>query len=119
VPSSRLLRKLFSVAWAEECLDDAARLQGMLDFEAGLARAEARIGLVPADAAEKIARKCRAALFDLDRLADAAARAGNPAIPMVSALTALVAAEDGTWLERRSGDDPDAVARELAGFVVA
>lgn len=34
-------------------------------------------------------------------------------------LTALVAAEDGTWLERRSGDDPAAVAAELAGFVTA
>ena len=34
-------------------------------------------------------------------------------------LTALVAGEDGTWLERRSGDDPEAVARELAGFVAA
>jgi len=28
-------------------------------------------------------------------------------------LTALVAAEDGTWLERRSGDDPALLAREL------
>jgi len=28
-------------------------------------------------------------------------------------LTALIAAEDGTWLERRSGDDPLALAREL------
>ena len=28
-------------------------------------------------------------------------------------LTALVAAEDGTWLERRSGDDPTSLAREL------
>ncbi|HET7789127.1 MAG TPA: 3-carboxy-cis,cis-muconate cycloisomerase [Myxococcales bacterium] len=94
MPSSRLLRKLFSVPWAEECLGDLARLQGMLDFEAALARAEARVGLVPADAAEAIAQKCRAGLFDLDRLAEAAARAGNPAIPLVSALTALVAAEN-------------------------
>jgi hydroxymethylbilane synthase len=29
-------------------------------------------------------------------------------------LTALVAAEDGTWLERRTGDDPVALGRELA-----
>ena len=29
-------------------------------------------------------------------------------------LTALVAAEDGSWIERRSGDDPVALARELA-----
>ena len=32
-------------------------------------------------------------------------------------LTALVADEDGRWLERRSGDDPEALARELAPFV--
>jgi hydroxymethylbilane synthase len=28
-------------------------------------------------------------------------------------LTALVAAEDGSWIERRSGDDPAALAAEL------
>ena len=31
-------------------------------------------------------------------------------------LTALVAAEDGSWLERRSGDNPAQLARELAQF---
>ena len=31
-------------------------------------------------------------------------------------LTGLVAAEDGSWLERRSGDDADALGRELAGL---
>jgi hydroxymethylbilane synthase len=31
-------------------------------------------------------------------------------------LTALVAAEDGTWLERRTGDDPSALGRELAAL---
>ena len=29
-------------------------------------------------------------------------------------LTGLVAAEDGSWIERRTGDDPDALGRELA-----
>ncbi|MGZ6728334.1 MAG: hydroxymethylbilane synthase [Gaiellaceae bacterium] len=32
-------------------------------------------------------------------------------------LTALVAAEDGTWLERRTGSDPAALAAELATLV--
>ncbi len=32
-----------------------------------------------------------------------------------SLLTALIAAEDGSWIERRSGDDPAAVAAELVG----
>ena len=31
-------------------------------------------------------------------------------------LTALVAADDGSWVERRSGDDPSALATELAAF---
>ena len=31
-------------------------------------------------------------------------------------LTALIAAEDGSWLERRSGDDPAALGRELASL---
>jgi hydroxymethylbilane synthase len=32
-------------------------------------------------------------------------------------LTALVADEDGRWVERRSGTDPESVAQELAAFV--
>jgi hypothetical protein len=31
-------------------------------------------------------------------------------------LTALVAAEDGSWIERRSGDDPQALAAELVAL---
>jgi hydroxymethylbilane synthase len=34
-------------------------------------------------------------------------------------LTALVADEDGGWVERRSGDDPERVAAELLRFVAA
>ena len=34
-------------------------------------------------------------------------------------LTALVADEDGSWVERRTGDDPEQVARELLQFVQA
>jgi hydroxymethylbilane synthase len=33
------------------------------------------------------------------------------------ALTALVAAEDGSWIERRRGADPEAIADELLAFV--
>ncbi len=34
-------------------------------------------------------------------------------------LTALVAAEDGSWVERRTGDDPSALGRELAALALA
>src|SRR5229473_384381 len=89
-----LLARLFGTPEASAAFGDRARLQGMLDFEAALARAEARIGVIPAAAAESIARRCRAESFDLAALADGTAKAGNPAIPMVAALTARVAADD-------------------------
>ena len=93
-PTSKLLGPLFGSAEASALFTDGARLQRMLDFEAALARAEARLGVIPAAAAAPIAAKCRADLFDMTGLAQATAQAGNPAIPMVKALTALVAADD-------------------------
>ena len=94
VPIPNLLGPLFGSAEAVALFADPARLQGMLDFEAALARAEGRLGVIPAAAATPIAAKCRAELFDMGELARATARAGNPAIPMVRRLTALVAAAD-------------------------
>jgi 3-carboxy-cis,cis-muconate cycloisomerase len=74
-----------------EVFSDRGHLQGMLDFEAALARAEARLGVIPKSAAAAIAAQCRAELFSIEALARGAEGAGNTAIPMVKALTALVA----------------------------
>ena len=74
--------------------NDHHRLQQMLDFEAALARAEARVGVIPAWAAPIIEAKCRAELFNFQALATAAASAGNLAIPMVRQLTDLAAREN-------------------------
>lgn len=74
---------------------DHAHLQGMLDFEAALARAEARTGVIPQAAAAPIVSACAAETYDLTVLATAAAKAGNTAIPMVKMLTARVAEADG------------------------
>ena len=43
-----------------EVFCDQGRLQGMLDFEAGLARAEAQVGLIPETAVAPIAQACLA-----------------------------------------------------------
>ncbi|MGH2409762.1 MAG: lyase family protein, partial [Chloroflexota bacterium] len=86
----RLLEPLFSPDRMREIFADRGRLQAMLDFEAALARAEARVGVIPAAAATAIEARCRADLFDMAALAQDAAMAGNLAIPMVKALTALV-----------------------------
>ncbi len=89
-----LLDSLFRVAEVDAELSDSARLQGMLDFEAALARAQGECEAIPAAAARLIAAKCRAELFDFAELRNGAASAGNLAIPMVQQLALLVARED-------------------------
>lgn len=74
--------------------DDKPVIQAMLDFEAALARAQADEGLISTQAAEVIAQHCKADLFDIDALVIAARRAGSLAIPLVKALTKIVAEQD-------------------------
>ncbi|MFZ1006562.1 MAG: 3-carboxy-cis,cis-muconate cycloisomerase [Candidatus Sulfotelmatobacter sp.] len=89
-----LFDPLFGSPAMLEVFSDAARVQRMLDFEAALAQAEARCGVIPETAARKIAAKCKAELIDLTALALATTDSVNPAIPLVKQLTALVAKED-------------------------
>jgi 3-carboxy-cis,cis-muconate cycloisomerase len=88
---SPLLAPMLSSAAMRAICDDMACLQHMLDFEAALARAEAANGIIPASAADTIAKSCKASSFGLGALAEAATRSGNLAIPLVKALTAEVA----------------------------
>ncbi len=91
---SPLLAPMLSSAAMRAVCDDVAYLQRMLDFEAALARAEAATGVIPKSAAGPIAAACKAQVFDLAALAEAATKSGNLAIPLVKALTADVAESD-------------------------
>jgi 3-carboxy-cis,cis-muconate cycloisomerase len=92
--SPRLLDPLFTSDRMREIFSDRRRLEGMLQFESALARAEARAGIIPDSAVPGIESQCRAELFNVEQLGRAAALAGNPAIPLVKELTALVARRD-------------------------
>ena len=89
-----LLDALFRYDALDKLFSDEARLQGMLDFEAALSRAEASCGIVPESQAQIIAGNCRAGNFDLSAIATDAALAGNLAIPLVKKLAELVAHQD-------------------------
>jgi 3-carboxy-cis,cis-muconate cycloisomerase len=84
---------LFRAEAMRRVFSDHGRLQGILDFEAALAKAQARVGIIPETATEVIAGHCRAELFDTNELSRATAIAGNSAIPIISELTKLVASE--------------------------
>lgn len=85
--SSRLIESLATTPALAEVFSDESVLKAMLDFEAALARAEARLGIIPTNAADAITTSAKPGNFDGPALADAAFRAGTPAIPLVKALT--------------------------------
>ncbi|WP_434591496.1 3-carboxy-cis,cis-muconate cycloisomerase [Pseudomonas sp. R4-83] len=93
-PGNQLFDAYFTARDMREVFCDHGRVQAMLDFEAALARAEARVGLVPASAVAPIAAACDAALYDFAALGEAIATAGNSAIPLVKALGKQIAATD-------------------------
>lgn len=85
--SARLIESLATTRALAALFSDESVLQAMLEFESALARAEARSGVIPARAADAITAAARPGNFDVAALADAAFRAGTPAIPLVKMLT--------------------------------
>jgi len=96
-----IYRRLFGETAVTDIFSATNTVQRMLDFEAALASAESQVGMIPERAVGPIVSRCRADLFDLERLADGCGHSGNLAIPVVGQLTALV----------------DVVDPEAAGYV--
>lgn len=93
-PNNQLFDAYFTTRDMREIFSDRGRVQGMLDFEAGLARAEARVGMIPGEAVAPIEAACKAELYDFQALGEAIATAGNSAIPLVKMLGKQIAASD-------------------------
>lgn len=90
----RLIDSLATTEALAEVFSDQSVLEGMLQFEVALARAEAKVGIVPQAAADAIASAAKAGEFDVAALARATLRAGTPGIPVAKALTERVRANN-------------------------
>ena len=64
-PGNQLFDAYFTARDMRDVFCDQGRVQAMLDFEAALARAEARVGLIPQTAVASIDAACRAGHYDL------------------------------------------------------
>ncbi|WP_131106868.1 3-carboxy-cis,cis-muconate cycloisomerase [Pseudomonas sp. Sample_10] len=93
-PGNQLFDAYFTARDMREVFCDQGRVQAMLDFEAALARAEARVGLIPQSAVAPISAACQAGHYDFAALGEAIAVAGNSAIPLVKALGKQIAAQN-------------------------
>ncbi|MFF3377424.1 3-carboxy-cis,cis-muconate cycloisomerase [Streptomyces sp. NPDC002680] len=96
---------LLSPGWAgspaASATSDTAYLRALLDAEAALTRAQAGLGLAPAEAAETVDTAAGSLSdFDVRSIALRARSGGNPVIPLVADLTAAVGAEYGPYVHR-------------------
>ena len=92
--AARLFESLSTTEPLAEVFSDISVLDAMLDFESALARAEARAGIVPKSAADRIAAAAHANQFEIRALSRSMFRAGTPGIPVVRALTEKLRASD-------------------------
>ncbi|MGP4086511.1 3-carboxy-cis,cis-muconate cycloisomerase [Streptomyces sp. KR55] len=100
VPEPGLLAPGWAGSPAASATSDTAYLQALLDAEAALTRAQASLGLAPAEAATAVTEAAHADRFDVRSLAERARGGGNPVIPLVADLTKAVGAEYGPYVHR-------------------
>jgi 3-carboxy-cis,cis-muconate cycloisomerase len=86
VLDSILFRDAFGTPQMREVFSDHALISRYVEVEVALARAEARCGVIPADAAEAIAAKSNAGALDFDRLRHETDIVGYPILPLVHQL---------------------------------
>ena len=88
---SQLIDGFGTTSTLADVFSDSAVVGAMLRFEAALARAQARLGMIPATAAEAIAKTGG---LDAAQFADQARQSATLAIPFVNALTERVRQAD-------------------------
>jgi 3-carboxy-cis,cis-muconate cycloisomerase len=94
---SIILNAMFTTEPMRHVFSDENRVQKYLDVEAALARVEARLGVIPQEAADEIARHCEVANFDMAALAADTAAIGAPVQPVVNRLVKRCRDGLGEW----------------------
>ena len=94
---SAIFRDIFGTEAMRNVFSDGSRIQKYLDFEAALARAQARLGIIPQAACDEILRHCKVDQFDFEKLKVQTERIGYPVLPVVQQLVGLCKEGLGEW----------------------
>ncbi len=89
VVDSILFRDAFGTAKMRALFSDHALVQRYIDVEVALAKAEARVGVIPGEAADMIARESTIERIDFDHMRVETDIVGYPILPLVHQLVAM------------------------------
>lgn len=87
VYNSVLFKNSFGTEEMRKIFSEKNLVQKWLDVEAALARAEARLGIIPNEAAEEITLKAKVSHMDLEAMGKEITEISHPIVPMVRQLT--------------------------------
>src|SRR5689334_6528962 len=94
---SAVFRDIFTTEAMRKVFSDENRVQKYLDFEAALARAQARLKIIPQDACDEIVKHCHGKEIDMAKLKEATEKIGYPVLPVVQQLVKLCKDGLGEW----------------------
>jgi adenylosuccinate lyase len=89
---------LFGTPAMRAVFDDLALLQKWLDYEAALARAQARLGMFPSAAADEITAQAHAGLLDTAAIKQGIDMTVHPLVPVIRALADRCAGDAGRYV---------------------
>ena len=89
IVDSAIFGNIFSPDAMRAVWSDENRTQKYLDIEAALARVQARLEIIPQEAADEIVANCSIDKIDMDKLRQQTERIGYPVLGVVSQLNAL------------------------------
>jgi len=95
---SIFFKDLYGTETMRLVFDDLNLLQKWLDVEVALATAEAEIGLIPACAAEEIARRARAEALDTGRIKQLIDETVHPIVPLIRVLAETCGDDAGEYI---------------------
>lgn len=95
---SLIFRDFYSTDAMRTVFDDAHLVQCWLDVEAALARAQAKLNIIPQSAAEEITRQAKAEGIDYEKLRTGTNLVGYPILPLVRQLAARCAGDAGRYV---------------------
>jgi 3-carboxy-cis,cis-muconate cycloisomerase len=94
---SAVFRDIFTTPAMRAVFSDENRVQKYLDFEKGLAVAQARLKIIPQEACDEIVQHCDVKEYDMAKLKEATERIGYPVLPVVQQLVKLCKGTLGEW----------------------
>lgn len=98
VIDSRIFQNTFGTPAIRDIFSDEAYARALIEVEAALARAEAKVGVIPAEAGNAISESLAKAPIDYSRLQRETDIVGYPVLPLIRQLTEYMSPELSGYL---------------------